>query len=309
MPQGSLTISKALSNVSLAYKPAEFIFNKILPDVYVEKESGQFWVYNKNWRLEETVKTNRAEAKMATWDASTGTYYVTKHALKDVVTDEDRDNADAPFNLDVDTVEFLTEKILLRQEKEVADMLFTTTSFSNNATGNSTTSWRYNTTTSISPLQTGISVTSVILAQSGKIANTVITSRNVFDALKENQNVYNRLAYTKDQILTEQILASMFDVQNFYVGSAQYETQKEGETSTQTALWSDDVLFAYFDGQPGLKKLTTANMFRTKRYGSPYIVKKWREEGIEGDMIEVQTKCKPKVVASLCAFFYKSIIL
>jgi hypothetical protein len=309
MPQGSLTISKALSNVSVKYNIPELIFNKLLPDVFVQQESGQFWVYNKNWRMEETIKPNRAEAKMATWDASTSTYFVTKHALKDVITDEDRDNADAPFNLDVDTVEFLTEKIMLRQEKEVADMLFTTTSFSNNATGTSTTSWRYNTTTSISPLQTGVSVTAVVIAQSGKKPNTVVTSFNVFAALKENQNVYGRLAYTKDQVLTEQILASMFDVSNFYVGISQYEGMKEGETATQTALWSDDVLFAYFEGQPGLKKLTTANMFRTKRYGTPYVVKKWREEGIEGDMIEVQTKCKPKVVASLCAFFYKSIIL
>jgi hypothetical protein len=309
MPQGSLTISKALSNVSLQYTPAEFIFEKLLPNVFVKQDSGQFWIYNKNWRLEETVKTNRAEAKMATWDASTSSYAVIKHAIKDVITDEDRDNADAPFNLDVDTVEFLSGIIKMRQEKEVADMLFTTTSFSNNATGTSTTSWRYNTTTSISPLQTGISVCSVVLAQSGKRPNTVVTSQNVLDALKENQNVYNRLAYTKDQILTSDILASMFDVSNFYVGAAQYETQKEGMTSTQTALWADDVLFAYFEGTPGIKKLTTANMFRTQRYGTPYVVKKWREEGIEGDMIEVQTKCKPKVVASLCAFLYKSIIL
>jgi hypothetical protein len=290
------------------YRNAEYIFPKFMKDVYVTQDSGAYWVYTKDFRLEETLRANRTPANMATLSASTSTYVVHEHALKDVVSENDRDNSDLPGSLDVDTVEFLTDKILMRQEKECSDLLFTTGSWGNNSTLNTATSMAYNTTTS-APIQQVLSATSKILQASGKVANTIITNHDVFAALKENQNVYNRLAYTKDQILTEQILASLFDVEMFHVGRAVYETNQEGLASTSTNIWPGDMLVAYFNGTPGIKKATAANMFRVKRKGTPYRVKKWFEDDIEGDFIEVQTKMAPKLVATSCAYFYKSAAL
>jgi hypothetical protein len=279
-----------------------------MKDVPVTKDAGYYWVFNKNFRLEESERANGAPANMATWDASTASYNVREHALKDVITETDIDNADSVFDLRADTVEFLSDKIMMRQEKMVSDLLFTTTSFSNNAPLNTASSWNYNTTTS-APIQNVLSATAVILAQSGKRPNVMATNFAVFAALKENQNVYNRLAYTKDKLITEQILASVFDVSNFYVGAAVYETNKEGESATYSSIIPSDVLVGYFEGTPGMKKVTTANMFRVKKKGSPYRVKNWRDENIEGEYIECQTKAVPKVVASLCAYLFKTAAL
>ena len=308
MPQGSLSISKALSNVSIQYKNGQYIFNQFLKDVPVTQDSGKYFVYNKNMRLEETERANRSPANMATFGVSTSIYLVREHALKDVISDADRDNSDVPGSLDVDTVEFLTDKILMRQEKIVSDLIFTTTTWSQNGTLTTASSWNYNTTTS-APIQSVLSATAVILAQSGKMANTMIFNNAVLNALKENNNVYNRLAYTRDQILTKDILASLFDMDNIYVGTAQYETNQEGLDSTQTAIWPSDAFIGYFEQFPGLKKATAINMFRVKKKGMPYRVKKWWDEDIEGTYIEVQTKGIPKAIATLTGYLYKTVAL
>lgn len=308
MPQGSLSVSKALSNVSLAFKNEEYIFPKFMPDVFVKQRSGHYWIYNKNFRLEQTYRASKSPANMATWDASTATYHLDRHALKDAVDQEDRDNSDLPGSLDADTTEFLTDKLMMRQEKDTSDLLFTTTTFSSNATLTTATSWNYNTTTS-APIQNVLSATAYILAVSGKRPNTVVTNFAVLAALKENANIYNRLAYTKDKIITADILASVFDVNQFLVGTAYYETNQEGLDATSTAIWPSDALVMFQEGQPGIKKLTTANMFRKREYGMPVQVKKWFDKERDTDLIEVEYYAKPKIVCTLTAYLFKTAAL
>jgi hypothetical protein len=308
MPEGSLSVSKALSNVALAFKNEEYIWNKFMGEVPVKEDSGHYWIYNKNFRLERTARADKTAANQVSWSASTSTYVIDRHALKDNVSQRDRDNSDLPGSIDNDTVEFLTDKLNLRMEKTCSDLLFTTTTFSSNATLTSVTSWRYNTTTS-APIQNVLSATGYVLGVSGKRINTGVINWDVLAALKENANVYNRLAYTKDKILTEQILASIFDVNNLFVGTAYYETNDEGLAATSSAIWPADALFMYQESNPGIKKLTTAHILRQKSYGTPYNVYKYFDNKVRADWIEVEYMASPKVICTLTAYLFKTVTL
>ena len=306
MPEGSTRINKALSNISVQYKNDEYIFSKVLKDTNVINESDMYWVYNADYTLPETIRANGAPANMVTWSASTSTYRVDEHALKDVVTERDRDNAETPLSIDRDTVEFLTDKILLRQEYEAQKLLFTTTTFSNNTTFTSGTSWKVATSTA-NPIINVLSATGKILSSSGKRPNVMVMGWATLEALKNNSLVYNRIQYVERAIVTEEILQAVFDVQSIYVGTAVMDTSKEGvHTSTaQGFLWGDDCLLAYFAPSVGRKVVTAATNFRVKKKGLPYRVKKWYDESIEGTYIEVQTMCKPKAVATSAAYLFK----
>jgi hypothetical protein len=309
MPEGSLSVSKALQNVSLHFKNEEYIWPKVFGEVPVKNESGHYWVYTKDFRLDETYRADKTESNQVSWKASTASYVIERHALKDSVSQRDRDNSDLPGgSIDNDTTEFLTDKLNLRMEYEGQKLLFTTTTFSSNATLTTATSWNYNTTTS-APIQNGLSATGYVLAVSGKRVNKVVTNWDVLAALKENNNVYNRLAYTKDKMLTEQILASMFDVGEFLVGTAYYETNQEGLDATSSAIWPADALFMYQESKPGIKKLTTAHILRNNYYGMPYKVSKWYEKRIDADWIEVEYKATPKAVCTLTAYLFKTAAL
>jgi len=308
MPQGSTRVSKPLTNMSVHYMNEEYIAGKVLPDIAVKNESDQYWVYNSDRRLEDTYRANGALANQATWDASTSSYIVREHSLKDVITDRDYNNADSALQLEKHTMENLIDKILMRQEYEVHKLLFTTTTFSNNATLTSATSWKYHTTTS-APIANVLSATGYIIEQSGKRPNKMVMNWDVFAALKENPNVYGRIQYVERAIITEQILASLFDVQQVHVGTAVYNSAQEGLSDDLGEIWGGDCVLGYFKDNAGLRDASAAGIFRVKQYGSPYKVKKWREEDVEGNYIEVQSMYVPKAIATSCAYLFKTAAL
>jgi len=308
MPQGSTRVSKTLSNLTINYTNGDMIAQEVLSDISVKSESDLYWVYGSNRQLPETARANGALANMVTWEASTSTYSLREHALKDVITERDLANAESHLQLKKTTIEELMDKILLRQEYEAHKALFTTTSFSNNATLTSATSMRYVTTTS-APIQQALSATALILRESGMRPNKIVTNFHVFASLKENQNLHERIKYTQKSIMTAEMLASVFDVDKFHVGVAAYNSADEGQSSDLGDVWGSDFLIGYFNPSPGLRSRTAASIFRQKQFGSPMRVKNWKEEDINGEYIEVQSMYQVKTIATSCAYLFKTAAL
>jgi hypothetical protein len=308
MPQGSLRVNKPLTNISVRYSNEEYIAGELLKNVPVKNESDIYYVYNNDFRLEQTNRANKSPANMVTWDVSTSTYSLTEHALKDVITKRDRNNVDNPLQLDRDTTEYLTDKILMRTEFDAHKLLFTTTSFSQNATLGTATSWAFNTTTS-NPVGAVLSATTRILTQGGGKATHLGTSKAVYDELRENDNLFERIKYVERAILTPDILASLFDLEKVVVGSASYNSSKEGQASSITAIWGNDAIIARIDKSPRLKTKTAFATLRQTQFGNPMRVKKWHEEDVDGDYIEVQTMYQHKLIATISAYLFKTVIL
>jgi len=216
-----------------------------------------------------------------------------------VVTDRDRDNSDM-IQIDTKTTENLTDKILLRKEIETAKALFTTTAFGNNASATTATSWSYNTTTS-APIQNVMSGTSVIVKNSGKKPNTMIMGDALYDALKNNTNVYSRIQYVERAIMTKELLAAVFDIERVEVGYAAYDESREGQTESITSIWGGNALLAYMSPRGGMKELSAALMLEIN---GQYKTKKWREEAVSGDIIEVSSMFVPKLVATQCGYYF-----
>ena len=305
MPEKSIRESKALSNVSVNYKNADYIAQDILSDYKVAHQADEYWIYNPDYRLPETYQSNGSPANVTKWSASTSTYYCAKHALKDVITDIDKNNAAAPLNLDRDTVEFLTDKIQLRQEYDAAKLLFTTTTFSNNAAMTAGTHWD---TTTAAPIQNMLSATGVILQNVGRRPNKIAIGWTPYVALRENSSVYGRIQYVERAILTPDLLASLFEVDKLYTGAAQRDTSMEGITASKSNIWGNYCLVGYFENSPGLKKVSAGNLFRVTSEGAPFKVRKWYEEDVEGTWIQVQTMYQAKTVATTAGYLFYDVL-
>ena len=95
MPQvNQLHVNQLLSNVSLKYKNAEYIWDKVFPKVPVIKESDLYRVYERNFRIPETKRAIKGVAREFQFDVSSATYVLETHALKDYVGDDEVDNYD-----------------------------------------------------------------------------------------------------------------------------------------------------------------------------------------------------------------------
>ena len=293
---------RPLENISVAYKSERLIADRLAPRVPVVHESDTYFVYAKDsLTLPQTIRANGASANEASWNISTSSYVLTQHALKGLVTDRDRSNADEAIRLDIDTTEYLTEKILMRKEIDLANIVTTAANWANATSLSSTLAWNQNTTLS-NPIAYVDSACSVVASQSGKIPNTVVLNDPTFRAAKEHISIVDRIKYTSPDSVTDQILAKLFNVQQVLVAGGIQNTGQEGQADSMGWIWTDMAFVAYIEQNPGLRKPSALYQFTKTEFGNPYKVKRWREEEREGDFIEVSSLFQNKVVASDCAY-------
>lgn len=300
----TIHVNQPLTNVSVRYNWEEGIADKVFPEAPVQKETDLYYVYSRDHlRLEETIRANGAEANIVGRDYSTATYTLEEHALKELITERDRNNADAPLSLDMDVTMGLTESILIRREVDVANLCFTTTSWANNVSVASANAWDTNTSNPIADVLTG---TASCLRNGFIRPNSGVMGWEVFRILKVNSITMDSIKYTQRGIITEEILASLFDLDNLYVGRAARLTNVEGAAETTGFIWGKDMLVYYKPKSPRLRSpaagymLTANGRFRTK---------KWRDEPRGGDWIEVSSMFVPKTVATSAAFLLKQVVI
>ena len=292
-------VNKPLTNISVKYSFNEGIADQLAPSVKVKKRSDVYFIFdNNNLRLDETLRASGTHANEVSYNMSTSSYTLEEHALSQIITDEDRDNADAPLSMDIDVTEGLTEKLKIRREKMVADLAFTTTNWGNSHTiATATGLWSVG---GVDPL-TDILTASGVILQSGHVrANRAVIGNDVYKDVRMNTATLTRIQYTQRGIITEDILASLWDLDKVFVGRAAYESAAEGDPTQATAVfWEKHILVYYAPKSPQLK--TPSAMYNFV-INEQYRVKKWREEARGGDMIEVSTLFVPKAVATSAAY-------
>lgn len=299
MPRSSqLHQNRPLENVSIAFKPVGFIADMLSPRFPVKHESDTYYVYDKaNFRIVETLRADGAESNKATFNLSTASYQLSEHALHDDITDRQRGNADKAIRLDVDVTEDLTSRNLLQREKDLADLVQASSTFSNTLSLTSTLAWNANTTLS-NPITQIDSASTNILTASGKLPNFISTDEASFRAAKEHVSIVDRVKHTSAESVTKEILAKLFNLDTYAVAQAQYNTAEEGQADSLSDVWTDTAIIAFVEKTPGLKKASGFYTFWKDGTSHPFSVKKWREEKIGADRIEVSSFYDSRVIAS-----------
>lgn len=287
-------VDQLLSNVSVKYAPSGLIAQDVFPTVPVKKDSDLYRVYTRNFRIPETKRANKALAREHSFEVGTASYSLEYHALKDYVSDNDVENYDVT-DLRTDTTQELTDKILLRLEKTVADM-FTKTSWSLTVSLAANNTWADN-TVATNPIQIMDTAATTILNNGGFAPNFAIFPRLTFTALKTHQSITDRIKYTSAD-MTVETLKGLFDMPSILVANASYDTAAPGVTDSISAIWGDNSFVGYKPANPGPLQPSSGYIFKRN---TP-MVKRWRVEEREAEAIEVGMKYQAKVVASLSGY-------
>lgn len=293
---------KALENISVAYKNDRLIASQLSPSVKVKHESDLWYTYSREQLiLPQTLRGNGAVATEVDYTVSTTTYVLNAHGVKQLVTDRDRDNADAAIKPDIDATEYLTQLILMRREADLLELIGTTANWANVTSLTSTFAWSANTSLS-NPIAFVDSAASVIAQNSGKLPNVVAMDDRTFRAAKEHTQTVDRVKFTSPESLGPAILARLFNVDQVLVSGAIQNTGQELLSETMAFMMTDAAWIGYVERSPGLRKPSALYTLEQTSDGSPYMVKKWREEERGGDFVEVNTKFRHVVPASQCAY-------
>jgi hypothetical protein len=294
---GNVHIDKVLTNISIGWPNTGFVGEALFPTVQVNKQSDLFYVFGREGWLPERgdERAPGTEAnEIPGIQVSLNPYYAKEHALQIPVTDEERENADSPLSPDRDGTELVTSKIMLGRELAFRTLA---TTVANYASGNSVTlsgTSRWDQTGTSHPIT---DIRAGITAMFGKIfmrPNTAVIPWPVMNVLQDHADFLNRIMYAERAIFSQDLLASLFQIDNIIVPGVGYNTAVNyGATETLGYVWGDDVILAWVPPRPGLKIPAYGYEFRW----GPQFVDRWREEKRASDVIRVRRRYDVKMTA------------
>lgn len=292
-----------LTNVSIKYGNGNAIADIVMPRVKVAKESDKFYKYTRDFRIPDTHRALGSESKKIGWNVTTDTYFCEEYALHDDVYDRMRANVDNPLDLDVDTTENLTDALIRDREKRVADILFSSTNITNNTTLTGSDQWSdYAGSDPIGDIETGMRS---VREACGKTPNTIVMGTQVMSQLRNHPDLLERIKYTQKGVVTADLLSSLIEGNpRIVVGDLMYDSSQEGDTDSLGYIWGKKVLIAYVEQSPSLRSMSLAYQF----YSEDRITRKWREDKIRADRIEVGEVNDEKLVSADCAYLIEDAV-
>jgi len=310
MPDISMAhVDHALTEVSIAYRNAQFVAGEIFPSIPVTKQSNKYFIYSKdNLRFLDDARRPGARANEIEWTLSSDTYFCEGHALAQAIPDELRANADQAIDVDVDTTEILTDLIYLQREIVVAGKATDPTVITQNTTLSGQNQW--SDFTNSDPIKAVEDQKPTIQKQVGQLPNALLVSYPVFQALRNHTKILDRFKYTQVAVIQPDHLKAAFNVDYFLVGSAVKNTAKEGATDNLDYVWGKNAILFYRPPTPGRRTVSLGYQF-TWLFGANtngFLVKRYRDESRSSDIVEVQLYYDAKVVAPNAAYLWLSAV-
>lgn len=269
-------VDAALTNVSLAYAQDanSFVANRVFPTVDVPHLSNKYHVFDKDqWlRSEAGLRSSGAPTRGANFTMSTGTYTCEQYGVHMDVDDLVAANADAGVDILTSATQYVTEKVLQKRDQVFAAAAFTTLTWTGSTTGGDitpSTLWSASGGTPIKDIQ---AQQDAVHAKTGRKPNVLLLGKDVYTALRDSDDVLDRVKYSERGIVTTDLLAALFDVEEVIVAGSIVNAEQEGATASYAPVFdADDALLLYRPANPGLLTPSAGYMFqfedlRTLRY-------------------------------------------
>lgn len=308
--QSDLHVNVPLTNVSIAYMQSSdaYIADKIFPKVPVKKQSDLYWKYSKSdWRRTDVKRrAPSTESPGVGWNMDTDQYFAHVYAVHKDIDDQLRSNADSNFNLDRDATEFITNQLLLRRDLDWNAQYFNTGVWQTEyAGGTDFSKWSDAGSDPVGDVATWILQ---FRRLTGFAPNKMVLGAEVMKALKQHPDIIDRIKYTMKGIVTEDLIATLFNVDELYTS---YATVANGpqinDARAQDAAADYDfisnsksILLAYAPGGPSLMTPSAGYTFTWSGYlggnAEGIRVKRFRMEMIASDRVEAEATYDMKVV-------------
>ena len=313
MPQPTSTdvhVDAVLTNMSVAYQQEAYAFvaNRAFPVVNVAKQTDKYFTYSQADFMRDQVQRRAygTESAGTGYSLSTASYSCDVFALHKDIGDQTRANSDNPLNPDMDATRFLSQQMLIRQEVQWAADAFTTSIWGTDATPSPL--WDAASSTPIADVETA---KNTVLTNTGYVPNTIIMSYKAFSALVDNADIVDRIKYTSQDSVTEELLARVFNVDRVLVMASVYNSAQEGATASYSQVGDKDVLVCYTPSAPGLMVPSAGYTMNwsgvSAGLGTSSAISRYRMDTLRADRIEIEAAFDFKIVSSALGYFLSNV--
>lgn len=292
-------VDTLLQNVSVKYRNGLYIADMIAPTVSVKFQSNKYVVWNKgdSFRDNAQKRAPGTSSKRHGFKVSTGEYYCEEYAISTELPDEVKRNADSILRLESSKTQFVTDQILLRFERIVADLCTTGSNWGSNT---SSPSVKWDDHDNSDPLEDIETAKEAIESTTGKEVNRMVISYDVWRKLKRHPLLLASMPNNTVRSATIELLKQLTEIPDIKIGRTLVNTANPGQTTDVfTRVWTKDVWLGHVTNGPAIDEPTALyNFVWPDEAGQIRGVRRWREEAIHSDVIEAFTNTDVKVVCA-----------
>jgi hypothetical protein len=299
-------INPVLSNFAMGIIVQHYVATKILSILPVGSKSGKFFKFLRGilYRDDADVRAPGTRSKGGSHNYATDNYYCEEIAWHEDVPDEARDNEGMPLKPEQDAVAVCMAKIMLSLERITAGILLNPTNWAAGHTEDAEGGWKAGASSTF--YADVIDKMRFIQARGGMKPNKLVIDDQTYTNAKQDEIIMDKIKYTQRGVLTKDLLADIFELDQVIVGDAIFSTSeetKDDEIGTTQAIWETNPgkgsgLLLYAPEVVGVKEVTAAVIFRWVRSAMrtmlaqaptnmmPVGIRQWRVEDPHSDRFE-----------------------
>jgi len=283
---------------------------KIFPDVSVPQLTGTIATYTKgDWlrigTADDYIVTGATESRGDDFATGSSDFVLKKYKFHDDVDIDRRENYDSPFAAVRDATEYVVQKLGLIMAKVFSDVLMDTSVWEYDI-NESAARWS---TASTNVVKQVSDAAREIQSFTGFRPNRLLLCQDAFDCLLYNTSITNVMKTTSDQIVTTDLLARLFGLDQVQILRTVYTTAAKGATPTTADTDFMDTgaaLLFYAPSRPSLRSPSAGyNLIRKGKLGKVNVKTIPMPEKNDALRIEGWVEAMPKVIGDdLGAYFY-----
>jgi hypothetical protein len=305
-PGQEIIIAGPLKNVSIAYRNRLYVADSVfplIPNVPLEAKMARY-LKGAWFRDEAMMRGPGGEAGRGGYPVDYLDIILKEFAYAKEVTDEDRQIAAqqnaAPLQPDQDAVEFATDKINLKREVRVANLVKLGV-WSSIAAGGTDAGGAWAAGAGNTFLADVKAKKALIQKNTGFNPNALLIDNGTYMSLTEEATVLDKIKYTQKGVLTKELLAAILDLDEVIVAGAVISTaveKKAGTDFTAALIWEVNAgkgmgFLFYRPPAPGLKMPSAGYIARggdTQGFSAGMRLTTWREASRHQDVYEAAEK-------------------
>lgn len=304
-------VDPVLTNMLVGYQQADtrFVANRVFPLIPIDRQSFTYYTFTKKyWFLDEMKgRTPGAAFARSGFGVTSTTGYANTWGLEFPIADETRKNNQVPMALEQAGTQWLSQQSLIRRERAFsADFMITGVWGTDD--NNATTDW--DDFTNGDPFSDVLTAKRTISNNTGQDPNTMVLGYIVHVALQNHPDIVDRIKHVQVASLgnVESALSSLFDVPQYLVGKATYNSANEGQTMSVSAIVDDDCLLCYTTPTPGVMSASAGYTYTWDGGGGNGEMATYRESNIKSDVLQNSEAWDQKAVATDVGYFFADVV-
>jgi hypothetical protein len=293
----------AIENMSAG---ASFVADRIAPVVHVPSSTGKYYVFSNTEAVRDdydALRAPKSESNEISRSYSSANYACQQYGLRELVADEEMDNADrAVIDPERDAIALITRKLKLPIEKRLMSRVMDTNVMTNNASA--TAAWNAGSGVDIEGDIDAAKLS--VRKKAGVEPNTVVIPPHIAAVAKKDSNVRELVKYTDSTLLVGgELPPKLFGLEVVIPLALNDESEPGVSTSSIDFAWDDNnVLVAYVEREnPSKRSISLAYQFRRPVAGSLDVAAyRYRDEGRHATVVEGLIEQTEEVVSPACGF-------